>query len=487
MKEGHLIILICILFYYFATHFYREKKYQLGVLFILGAVAVIRIYMGSHPFFMPWDERFHALVAKNMVDDPFTPMLIKNPVLEYDYKNWTINHIWLHKPPLGMWLIAISYKIFGFNVWALRFPSLVMSIITVFLIYKISEKLFSAKVGWLSALCFSLVALPITVSVGITCTDHIDTPFMCFITAGIYAGIVAVQKEKWWRFAVAGIFTGCAVLTKWLPGLIVIGVVGFYLMHHRKMGWGKMILYLTILTGTGVAVFMPWQLYIFQQFPMEATHEAAYNTEHIFKAIEGHAGSPWYQVDNLNFQWTPLIYLMIPLFLFLIWKNKLSWKGIAIAGWLLIPLIFFSFVKTKMPAYCLFIYPAVAICFGYCIDQLNELKGKLNFLWKLPAFVFFGLVLMYSIDFMRLNAPHMQDEYGKKETMATKTIQQMGKEKRDRPVVVFNTLHYIECMFYIKNCTAFQYRTDSATIVDLKNKGYEVMVYSYSEDAFIQQ
>src|SRR5688572_2886152 len=226
MKEGHLIIFICILFYAFSTHFYREKKYLLGVFFILGAVATIRLYMGSHEFFVPWDERIHAMVAKNMVENPFKPILVKNHVLPYDYQNWTMNHIWVHKQPLGLWLMAISYKIFGFNEWAVRFPSLVMSLITVFLIYKIGEKLFSPKVGWLSALSFSIVALPITVSAGITCAEHVDTAFMCMITAGIYVGIVAAQKSSWWRFALAGFYMGCAVLSKWLPGLIVWGVVG---------------------------------------------------------------------------------------------------------------------------------------------------------------------------------------------------------------------------------------------------------------------
>ncbi len=37
-----------------------------------------------------WDERYHALVAKNMIEQPFKPMLYKNPVLPYDYKDWDL-------------------------------------------------------------------------------------------------------------------------------------------------------------------------------------------------------------------------------------------------------------------------------------------------------------------------------------------------------------------------------------------------------------
>src|SRR5688572_2720311 len=109
MKEGHLIVLFCLIFYYFTFHFYREKKYQTGIYFLLGAVVLIRIYIGSHQFLFPWDERFHALVAKNMLEHPFKPMLIKDPVMPFNYDNWLMNHVWLHKQPLTMWLIALSY------------------------------------------------------------------------------------------------------------------------------------------------------------------------------------------------------------------------------------------------------------------------------------------------------------------------------------------------------------------------------------------
>ena len=61
----------------------------------------------------PWDERFHVLVAKNLLDHPLTPTLYRVPALDYDARDWTANHVWLHKPPGALWLMAGSMGIFG--------------------------------------------------------------------------------------------------------------------------------------------------------------------------------------------------------------------------------------------------------------------------------------------------------------------------------------------------------------------------------------
>ena len=70
-----------------------------------------------------WDEQFHALVAKNLMADPLTPTLYRRPAIDYDFADWTKNHIWLHKPPLALWAMAASMRAFGVDAVAMRLPS----------------------------------------------------------------------------------------------------------------------------------------------------------------------------------------------------------------------------------------------------------------------------------------------------------------------------------------------------------------------------
>src|SRR5215203_5533899 len=104
-------------------------KYQseifLAFLVLLGFF--LRFYISwKEPFLHDWDERFHALVARNLMDHPFKPMLRKNPIDNYDPNSWCCNHIWLHKQPLFMWQMALSMKIFGTSVLSMRLPSIIM-------------------------------------------------------------------------------------------------------------------------------------------------------------------------------------------------------------------------------------------------------------------------------------------------------------------------------------------------------------------------
>lgn len=80
-----------------------------------------------------WDEKFHALVAKNLMDNPFQPILIKENLLHLNHEIWSFSHIWFSKPPLAHWPMAASMSIFGVNEIALRLPSLLFSIGSIWL------------------------------------------------------------------------------------------------------------------------------------------------------------------------------------------------------------------------------------------------------------------------------------------------------------------------------------------------------------------
>ncbi|MCC6541762.1 MAG: hypothetical protein IT225_06045 [Flavobacteriales bacterium] len=73
------------------------------------AALVLRVFSATlDPFLNQWDECFHALVAKRMVDDPFTPVLYVKGVLPTSSASWTQAHLWLHKPPFFLWQISCS-------------------------------------------------------------------------------------------------------------------------------------------------------------------------------------------------------------------------------------------------------------------------------------------------------------------------------------------------------------------------------------------
>ena len=74
------------------------KNATLILILVLGFFLRLH-YAHLDPYLHAWDERYHALVAKNLMDDPLLPLLRAEPLVPYDNKAWCCNHIWVHKQP----------------------------------------------------------------------------------------------------------------------------------------------------------------------------------------------------------------------------------------------------------------------------------------------------------------------------------------------------------------------------------------------------
>ena len=120
-------LIISALFIILSLITYHIDKKRIGlILLFIGSIGLGYFIANLDHFLIIWDEQYHALVAKNMMNNPFKPTLYSIPLLEYDYKNWTGNHIWVHKQPLFLWQMALSLKIVGINEMAIRIPSIII-------------------------------------------------------------------------------------------------------------------------------------------------------------------------------------------------------------------------------------------------------------------------------------------------------------------------------------------------------------------------
>ncbi len=182
---GVLLIISVLVLAIFVFYFYIKGNltWALYITLILGVG--LRVYCSLDGRLHDWDERYHALVAKNMKEHPLKPMLYKNPVLPYDYKDWSGNHIWLHKQPLSLWLISASIAMFGTNVMAVRLVSIILSSLLILLIYGIGKELFNRIVGLISAFLFAINGFVLEIGSGRAATDHVELIFLFFITFSV--------------------------------------------------------------------------------------------------------------------------------------------------------------------------------------------------------------------------------------------------------------------------------------------------------------
>lgn len=132
-----------------------KRNYYIFFILIVGFF--LRLWMITlDPFLQNWDEHFHALVAKNFSQNFLFPVLIKNPVIEYNISEWNANHVWVHKQPFFLWQMALSIKLFGTSVFAVRLPSLIMTTVSLLIIFRLTYLLTkNYKVSFIALILFT--------------------------------------------------------------------------------------------------------------------------------------------------------------------------------------------------------------------------------------------------------------------------------------------------------------------------------------------
>jgi 4-amino-4-deoxy-L-arabinose transferase-like glycosyltransferase len=463
------ILIFCVIGYYFSWRYCVLEKWSIAILLLMVCGLALRIYTSSDFFLHSWDERYHALVAKNIILHPLTPTLYDNPLLPYDYKDWTANHIWLHKQPLHLWTMAASMWLFGVNEIALRIPSILLSTIGIWLCFFIGTYFVNKKVGYLAAFFFSINGLILELTAGRVATDHTDIFFLFFIALAICFSILFIKERKMIYNVFVGVSMGAAILCKWLPALIVVPIWLLIILDSGTLTTKQITFHLSVILGSCILIVIPWQLYIYNAFPVEANWEADLNYKHITEVLEERTGSFYYFIEKIRVNYGELIYLPLIWYLWGYVKNP-RLKRMAILVWIFIPLLFFSLAKTKMQAYIMFISPALFIVTADFFFMLNEYKMSHKFKWLFNAILFLLIAapVRYMIERVK---PFAQQN--RNPVWAT-DLRELNNRNISKGVL-FNYERPVEAMFYT-NLTVYKNIPDKIKITELISNGYTVIV-----------
>jgi 4-amino-4-deoxy-L-arabinose transferase-like glycosyltransferase len=211
------------------------------IIAIAGTLLFVPFLGQAHLF--DWDEINFAECAREMI-------------LTGDYLRTQIDFqpFW-EKPPLFIWMQALSMKLFGINEFAARFPNALMGVVTLCTLYHIGRKVVHEKMAtWWVAL-YAATWLPhFYFKSGI-----IDPTFNFFIFVAFYQlHLVRFSSQKLNRALLAGIFLGLAVLTKG-PVAILIALLslGVYIVINRGL-WGYRMRDLVAVTAGAALVGLAW-------------------------------------------------------------------------------------------------------------------------------------------------------------------------------------------------------------------------------------
>ncbi|NQU68594.1 MAG: glycosyltransferase family 39 protein [Candidatus Marinimicrobia bacterium] len=325
---------------------------------LLGIALFLLIYRLDSLSYLESSEARYAEISREMLvsGDYVTPTLI-------DIKHF-------HKPPLTYWMTAISFKLFGINNFSGRiFPTLCGLGILIFT-FLISRMLFPGmphihlwSVGiLLSSLLFLVQARVVTTDI-----------YLSFLTIG---AIYFQWKRKFYYgseklIIPAAILLALAFLTKGLiPFIFFIFPYFVFIFLFPKMknvnlsgSFKFLIIFIIIVT--------PWFWLIIRDNPKLLEYFMVNQTVDRYASTVHHrSGSPFYYIGVLLVGMLSWFMFYFPsLFMTLKrWKTRHEhpWEYLLIA-YTFIPLVFFSFSGSKLPAYIMPALPFFSILLAYWI------------------------------------------------------------------------------------------------------------------------
>jgi 4-amino-4-deoxy-L-arabinose transferase-like glycosyltransferase len=134
------------------------------------------------------------------------------------------------KPPLALWVQALSARVFGFGSLSILVPQALMGVASVALVYDLVRRRFGRVGGFVAGLALALT--PITV--GISRHNNPDSLLVLCCVAALWCTVRGLDagptrhSTRWLVFA--GVFVGLGFETKMLVALVVVpGIVAAWL------------------------------------------------------------------------------------------------------------------------------------------------------------------------------------------------------------------------------------------------------------------
>ena len=138
------------------------------------------------------------------------------------------------KPPLALWVQALSARAFGFNSWSLLVPQALMGVATVWLVYDLVRRRFGRAAGFAGGLVLALT--PITVA--ISRHNNPDALLILCCVAALWCIVRALEEGGTRWVVLAGVAVGLGFEAKMAAALLVVpGIVAAYLWVAPRGRW----------------------------------------------------------------------------------------------------------------------------------------------------------------------------------------------------------------------------------------------------------
>jgi hypothetical protein len=281
----------------------------------------------------------------------------------HDYVVPHLNYVrYFEKPPFLYWTTAASFRIFGTNEWAFRFPNALCAFLCVIFLYFFIRRWFNEELAFLSSVIL-ITSFSFLTMARIVTTDMLFTLWL-FLSLLLFYGYYREKKS----FFIYLFYTAiaAATLAKGPAALILMGgTILIFLFTERNFHFIKEM---KIVKGLAIylIITLPWVMAI--SLREKEFLYFFFVDQHILRFLTSkhkRSGPIYYFLPVLfagMFPWS----IFIPRAIINIWKNK---ELRLMLIWVFVVFAFFSVSGSKLPPYILPLFPPMALILGYLFHE----------------------------------------------------------------------------------------------------------------------
>jgi 4-amino-4-deoxy-L-arabinose transferase len=368
-----------------------SKRWALPLLLVLFVLGYL-LPLGTHGLWIP-DETRYAQISQHML-------------LSGD---WVSPHFmnvrYFEKPAAGYWMIAASQALFGQNLFGVRFASALSMGLSVLLCFLIARRLWNEP---RKSFACALLYMSFSVIAGQAGYANLDPQFTFWVNLSLVALWFALdsvgRRQKILSWALLGLACGMGFMTKgFLAWLLPVLVALPYMIWQKR--WKELLVYGPVAIVVAIAVSLPWVLAVHSEEP--DYWRFFFWHEHIqrFAGEDAQHEEPfWFYLPLLvgfSLPWAALL----PSALKQAWQTRRQSSIGFLLLWLVMPLVFFSISKGKLPSYILPCLLPLALLLGHTLaDRLKLEQGRVLGLNGLLNLVL-GLVTLIALVYLQLKKP----------------------------------------------------------------------------------
>jgi 4-amino-4-deoxy-L-arabinose transferase-like glycosyltransferase len=218
---------------------------------------IMLVLYGLFIIFYKWSGSF-------MGDEAIYSQVAKESLSNHSYLvlHWK-GQLWFEKPPLIIWLTALSFKFFGISETSAHIFPGIFSILSAAILYKLGKELFKSKLaGFFSGFVFLTSPIIFLYSR----VNMMDIPAGMFLALSFFAiWKIFEGHSKWW--IIFGLTLGLTVMAKGVVGLLPLLALAPLVIIFKKRDAA-----VNIYSVLGLLIFLaigaPWHIFMSLKFGM---------------------------------------------------------------------------------------------------------------------------------------------------------------------------------------------------------------------------